>query len=140
MQACEDAYQRLRKAGWSPQQARGVLPNSTKTEIVMTANLREIRWVFRKRADGAAHPQMREVMVPLLAEFRARVPVLFEDAFLPEEKAPDPTEVLRHLWEDMSSPGRLEAGVIDLHDQHALFDALVTEHGPAIKRILGMKS
>ena len=79
MLAAEETYQRLLSLGWKPEQARSVLPNSLKTEIVMTANLREWRHFFRLRTSTAAHPQMREVAVPLLAEFKSRVPVVFDD-------------------------------------------------------------
>ena len=79
LDTAEQAYSAVIKHGWSPQQARSVLPNSTKTEIVVTANLREWRLVFNLRTSAAAHPQMREVMIPLLKEFQTRVPVLFED-------------------------------------------------------------
>ena len=65
--------------GWSPQQARSVLPNSLKTEIVMTANIREWRHILRLRTSKAAHPQMREVMIPILKEFREKIDVLFDD-------------------------------------------------------------
>lgn len=80
--ACEDAEYRyfvLLNSGWTPQEARSVLPNSLKTEVVMTANLREWRHILRLRTDKAAHPSMREVMVPLLAELKERVPVIFDD-------------------------------------------------------------
>lgn len=63
----------------SPQEARSVLPNSLKTEIVATANLREWRHIFKLRTSKAAHPQMREIMVPLFKEVQERVPVLFDD-------------------------------------------------------------
>lgn len=79
MQACEDAYLRLIDAGASPQEARSVLPNSLKTEIVTTANIREWRHIFRLRCDKAAHPQMRQVMLPLLQAFHEHIPLLFED-------------------------------------------------------------
>jgi thymidylate synthase (FAD) len=72
-------YHALLGGGWTPQQARTVLPNSTKTEVVMTANLREWRHVLKLRTSKVAHPQMREVMIPLLAEFKARIPVVFDD-------------------------------------------------------------
>ena len=62
-----------------PQQARSVLPNSLKTEIVITANFREWRHIFKLRTAEAAHPQMREIMIPLLADFKSRVPVVFDD-------------------------------------------------------------
>lgn len=75
----EMAYRKLRELGWKAQQARTVLPNSTKTEIVVTANYRQWRTMFKQRAVPAAHPQMREVMIPLLREMRERTPVLFED-------------------------------------------------------------
>jgi thymidylate synthase (FAD) len=65
--------------GWSPQQARSVLPNSLKTEIVVTANLREWRHILKLRCAKTAHPQMREVMEPLLAVLKERIPVIFED-------------------------------------------------------------
>lgn len=80
--ACEDAEYRyfvLLNAGWTPQEARAVLPNSLKTEVVMTCNLREWRYILRLRTDKAAHPSMREVMCPLLAELKERVPVIFDD-------------------------------------------------------------
>lgn len=73
------AYKLLRGKGWKPEQARSVLPNSLKTEVVMTANLREWRHFFRLRTAPAAHPQMREVAVPLLELFNKRVPVVFDD-------------------------------------------------------------
>ena len=79
MVLAEIAYKALRRKGWSPQQARSVLPNSLKTEIVATANLREWRHIFRLRTALAAHPQMREIMRPLLKEFRKLVPVVFDD-------------------------------------------------------------
>ncbi len=77
----EDRYINLLSNGWSPQQARSVLPNSLKTEIVVTANVREWRHIFKLRTSNAAHPQMREIMVPLCHEINERVPVLFADVF-----------------------------------------------------------
>ena len=79
MQEAEHHYMRLIESGAKPEQARSVLPNSLKTEIVMTANLREWRHVFKLRTSPRAHPQMREVTVPLLAEVRARVPIVFDE-------------------------------------------------------------
>lgn len=79
MVAAESAYLELLDAGATPQEARSVLPNSLKTEIVVTANFREWRHIFTLRTAKAAHPQMREIMVPLLAEFQRRIPVVFDD-------------------------------------------------------------
>lgn len=74
-----EAYLALLDAGWTPQQARSVLPNSLKTEVVMTTNLREWRHIFKLRTSRAAHPQMREVMIPLLAKMQTRLPAVFAD-------------------------------------------------------------
>ena len=79
MMQAEVYYLTLLQLGWSPQQARSVLPNSLKTEIVMTANFREWREIFRQRTAPGAHPQMRELMVPLLAELKEKIPIIFDD-------------------------------------------------------------
>jgi thymidylate synthase (FAD) len=79
-QEAENAYLYLLiKHGWTAQQARSVLPNSLKTEVVMTANLREWRHFFRLRASRAAHPQMRQVAIPLLLYLRERLHPAFND-------------------------------------------------------------
>lgn len=75
----EKFYFDLLDFGCSPQEARAVLPNSLKTELVMTANIREFRHFFNLRCSKAAHPQMREVANMLLREFKERIPVLFDD-------------------------------------------------------------
>ena len=75
----EQAYNLLLKLGWKPQQARSVLPNSLKTEIVVTANIREWRTIFKQRTAKVAHPQMRELMCPLLDELKTIIPVIFND-------------------------------------------------------------
>lgn len=75
----EDSYFYLINNGATPQEARSVLPNSLKTEITVTANYREWRNIFKFRTAMAAHPQMREIMRPLLDEFKSMIPVLFDD-------------------------------------------------------------
>lgn len=82
MKQAEDAYFKMLDFGLSPQQARAVLPNSLKTEVVMTANLREWRHFFKLRAlgtTGKPHPQMLEVAVPLLEDMKNLIPVVFDD-------------------------------------------------------------
>ncbi len=79
MQNAEKAYFLLIKNGASPEQARSVLPNSLKTEIVMTMNLRAWRNFFKLRTSGRAHPQIRQIAVPLLEEFKRLIPVVFDD-------------------------------------------------------------
>jgi thymidylate synthase (FAD) len=79
MSAAEIHYMTMMKMGISAQEARSILPNSLKTEVVMTANPREWRHVFRVRCHRDAHPQMREVMIPLLTLFASNWPALFGD-------------------------------------------------------------
>jgi thymidylate synthase (FAD) len=79
MESAEAAYLRLIEGGASPQEARSVLPNSLKTEVVMTANMREWRHIFKLRCSGASHPQIRQLMLPLLDRFAKAVVVLFDD-------------------------------------------------------------
>ena len=81
MHRAECAYFDLLDIGLSPQEARCVLPNSLKTEVVMTANLREWRTVLRLRCSKAAHPQMREVMLILLEKLHTAIPVVFDDIY-----------------------------------------------------------
>lgn len=79
MEDAELAYMDMIKEGATPQIARSVLPNSLKTELVMTMNLREWRHFFRLRTSKAAHPQMREVAEMILDLMRVRIPVVFDD-------------------------------------------------------------
>ena len=80
MHDAEHHYNRLRELGERPEIARSVLPNSLKTEVIVTMDLTSWRNFFKKRAENPkAHPQMREIAVPLLAEFKRMIPVFFED-------------------------------------------------------------
>lgn len=79
MKQCEEAYLLLIELGATPQEARSVLPNSLKTEVIMTANIREWRHVLDLRCSKGAHPQIRELMLPLLHDLNQQIPVLFED-------------------------------------------------------------
>lgn len=77
--AAEQAYFMLLDRGVLPQEARSVLPNSLKTEIVITYNLREWRHFFDKRCHRTAHPQMRQISLPILKSFIDLLPELFGD-------------------------------------------------------------
>lgn len=80
LELIEDHYNKcLNEKHRSPQQARYFLPNGLKTEIVMTCNLREWMHVFKLRCSKAAHPQMRELMIPLLEEVKTLVPIIFDE-------------------------------------------------------------
>lgn len=79
MRDAEKHYKQMMIFGATPQIARSVLPNSTKTEITITANYREWRNFFKLRTAPTAHPQMREVTIPLLKELKNRLPIIFDD-------------------------------------------------------------
>lgn len=79
MKDAEAWYLELLDNGATPQEARSVLPNSLKTEIVMTANLREWRHFLKLRTSPAAHPQMRQIALMLLKQLKEMIPVLFDD-------------------------------------------------------------
>ena len=84
LDSCESAeilYKDMIALGMRPEQARCVLPLCLKTEIVVTANYREWRNIFKLRTPVAAHPQMRELMCPLLMELQKKIPVVFDDIY-----------------------------------------------------------
>jgi len=80
-ETAEKEYLAMIADGMRPEQARCVLPLCLKTEIVVTANYREWRNIFKLRTPVAAHPQMRELMCPLLLELQKKIPVVFDDIF-----------------------------------------------------------
>ena len=84
-ECAEERYFNLLKMGATPQQARTVLPNSLKTEITITANYREWRNFFKLRTPQSAHPQMREVTIPLLKELKTFIPIIFDDIEVKDE-------------------------------------------------------
>ena len=78
MEDAEKHYMKMIELGATPQIARSVLPSSTKTELVITANYGEWRAFFKLRISATAHPQMREITIPLLEELKKRLPVIFD--------------------------------------------------------------
>lgn len=79
MESAEKYYFQMIEAGASPQEARSILPNSLKSELVMTMNLREWRHFLKLRLSSAAHPQIREIAAMILHEFQEKLPVFFQD-------------------------------------------------------------
>lgn len=79
MEYAEARYLEMINLGAPPEIARSVLPSSTKTELVITTNYREWRNIFKLRTASDAHPQIREVMIPLLKELKSKLPVIFDD-------------------------------------------------------------
>lgn len=79
MEFIEKQYNKLIETGAKPEEARALLPNSLKTEIVVTMNLRQWRHFFKLRTDLASHPQMREIAGEILTEFKKLLPAVFSD-------------------------------------------------------------
>ena len=79
MKKTEASYNELIEMAAAPQEARSILPNSLKTEIVITMNLREWRHFFRLRTSKKAHPQMRQISRMILEYFKENIPAVFDD-------------------------------------------------------------
>lgn len=77
MRNAEESYFNLLEEGWTPQEARTVLPTSLKTDIVITANYREWLTILALRTDITAHPQMRQIMIPLAEDLKKKIPTIF---------------------------------------------------------------
>jgi len=87
MRVAESDYMMMLNSGRTAQEARSILPNSIKTEVVMSTNYREWRHFFKlraARATGPAHPQMEEITRPLLEELKTLIPVVFDDIIVAE--------------------------------------------------------
>jgi thymidylate synthase (FAD) len=84
----EQTYLYLLRHGWRPQEARSVLPNCTAATIAITTNLRNLRHFFLMRTSRETHPELRRITIPMLEEFKKRVPLLYDD-ILPEERQID---------------------------------------------------
>lgn len=79
IKTAEESYRGLLSKGWRPQEARSVFPNALASRLITTGNLRNWRHFFIVRTTAEAHPQMRQVTIPLLAEFQTTFPLLFDD-------------------------------------------------------------
>jgi thymidylate synthase (FAD) len=90
----EHNYMTLLNGGAKPQEARSILPNSLKTEIQVSANVREWNHIFKLRTHRDAHPQIQQIMIPLAKEFQCRWPSLFSD--YSELTHPSPATI---IWE-----------------------------------------
>ncbi len=90
----ESMYRRLIEKGIAPQIARSVFPNALASRLVVTGNLRAWRHFFVMRTTKEAHPQMREVTIPLLDEFQRLIPILYDD-IVPEARQADSMRLAR---------------------------------------------
>jgi thymidylate synthase (FAD) len=79
IEACEVGYRQMLAKGCAPQIARSVFPNALASRLIVTGNLRNWRHFLIMRTTKEAHPQMRQVTIPLLVEFKAKIPILFDD-------------------------------------------------------------
>lgn len=101
MTYAEKDYKLMLANGMRPEQARCVLPLCLKTEIVVTANYREWRNIFKLRTPVAAHPQMRELMCPLLKELQSKIPVVFDDIYTEDDQTRKGSVVARNAAENV---------------------------------------
>ena len=79
METIEKNYNAMAELGCKPDQLRMLLPHSIKADVIMTANLREWRHIFKLRCAPAAHPTVQEVMKMLLGTLKREIPVIFDD-------------------------------------------------------------
>jgi thymidylate synthase (FAD) len=79
MEASEASYHHMLTLGAKPEVARGVLPTDLASRLIITANLREWRHIFRLRLSGAAHPDIRVLMKMILALFKEKIDVIFDE-------------------------------------------------------------
>ena len=93
-QEAEDFYFELLELGATPQEARTVLPNSLKTEIVATMNMREWRHFFKLRCSNRAHPQIRQIAIPTFFVFKKYFPNIFSDLEVKDYKTLELAEVI----------------------------------------------
>lgn len=85
--ACEDAYREILAMGYPPHTARSVFPNALASRLICTMNLRSWRHFFIMRTTQEAHPQMKEVTIPLLGEFKEKIPLLYDDIVANEKQS-----------------------------------------------------
>jgi len=94
IERAEQVYKEMVSGGTSPQIARSVLPNALASKIIITYNLRMWRHFLLMRTSKEAHPQMREVTLPLLSEFKEKIPLLYDD-IIPLERQADAMKKMR---------------------------------------------
>jgi len=87
IESCERVYQKLVGKGWTPQIARSVFPNALGSRIAMSCNLRNWRHFLLMRSTREAHPQMKDVIYPLLKELQILFPIIFEDIIIGDTQA-----------------------------------------------------
>jgi thymidylate synthase (FAD) len=75
----EETYNKFINLKWKPEQARDILPNATKTELIVTANIREWLYIFTLRTASDAFSKMKQIMIPLLQELKIKLPEFFEE-------------------------------------------------------------
>lgn len=81
----KDFYEEMVKAGVPKEDARYILPNATVSEIVISANFRELRHIFEVRCVERAHWEIREICLEMLKIMKKEAPIVFWD-FVIDEK------------------------------------------------------
>jgi thymidylate synthase (FAD) len=81
----QNTYSKLQKLGIKKEDARFILPNAIESEIVMTANFRELRHIFKERCNKAAQWEIREIAIEMLKIMKKEAPIVFEDFVINKE-------------------------------------------------------
>lgn len=85
--AIKNTYKRLQEIGIKKQDARFVLPNACESEIVISANFRELRHIFKERCVKAAQWEIRAIAMGMLYHMKCEAPIVFEDFFIQDKSA-----------------------------------------------------
>jgi thymidylate synthase (FAD) len=84
MARAEEAYRELRERGIRKEDARFVLPNALESQIVFSANFRELRTIFHLRLDRSAQWEIRKVCMEMLKMLQEEAPSVFDDFIIDE--------------------------------------------------------
>lgn len=79
MENIEDSYMRAAAAGMKPDELRTILPHATAADVTMTCNMREWRHILKLRTQNNVHPEIRQLLIPVLLKFQYTMPELFGD-------------------------------------------------------------
>lgn len=85
MDSCKETYKKLKELGIPKEDARFILPNATKTEIVLTANLREFRHMISLRGSKEAQWEIRRLFIEILKILKEKAPTVFEDFIIEDD-------------------------------------------------------
>ena len=79
METIEENYMKGAAMGMKPDELRLMLPHSTAADVTMTCNIREWRYILKLRTQKNVHPEIRQLLIPILLKFKYTMPELFDD-------------------------------------------------------------